>query len=110
VPFGGEKNRVTKKGSKHWPPGTGKQEAYTAANAGTPHQKHTYTLHDTYVLGWLRKNVENTGIKKAGSLHYLPLRYWYTEEQIRGRDPRLGREPLTYPLVPKKYQFPMARF
>ena len=110
VPFGGEKNRVTKKGSKYWPPGTGKQEAYTAATAGTLQKNTFHTLHDTYVLGWLRIMWRTLEIKKAGSLHYLPLRYWYTEEQIRGRDPSLGREPLTYPLVPKKYQFPMARF
>ncbi|WP_276834865.1 hypothetical protein [Chryseobacterium cucumeris] len=44
------------------------------------------------------------------TLHYRPLRYWYTVEQTRDRDSRLGREPLTYPLVPKNYQFPMARF
>jgi len=69
VPFGGEKNRVTKKGSKHWPPGTGKQEAYTAANAVIPHQKHTYTLHDTYVLGWLRKMWRTLEIKRRETLH-----------------------------------------
>ncbi|WP_394675337.1 hypothetical protein, partial [uncultured Chryseobacterium sp.] len=42
------------KGSKYWPPGTGKQEAYTAATAGTLQKNTFHTLHDTYVLGWLR--------------------------------------------------------
>jgi hypothetical protein len=53
---------------------------------------------------------QHGGTKTAWTLHYPLLRYCHTLEQIRGRDPRLGREPLTYHLVPlENWQFSKAR-
>lgn len=57
----------------------------------------------TFIFGKLKlRNVRIPKIKRRGNSTLSEQRYCHTVEQIRGRDPRLGHEPLTYHLVPLK--------